>query len=169
MKRLKTGLFLVALLSAWTAAAQVRTAGDIDAQAFVIGLDSYVYHAGPLEWDGGGSPCRADVRGQTVVVGSSTLSFGTGDLQVGVHDFTADRQPELVVGERLPAGIRVHVYALRGGSWQEIGNLGIPGGTECRIFRQALPVKDPATGVLHAWTWHGDRFDYKSSESGSSF
>ena len=88
---------------------------------------------------------------------------------MGIHDFTGDGEPELVVGEKLPAGVRAHVFVHGGGAWHEAGACSIPGGTECRIFRQALTIKDPATGVLHAWTWHGDRFDYKSSENGASF
>lgn len=169
MKRLKIGLILSGCLLTASAAAQIRTSGDIDARAFVIGLDRYVYGNGPLTWTAGGTAFRAETSGKTVVLSGKTLPFSTADLQLGIHDFTGDQIPELVIGERLPDGVKAHVLTWRAGAWQEIGLLGIPGGTECRIFRQALTVKDPATGILHAWTWHGDRFDYKSSENGSAF
>ena len=172
MKRLKNWGILVGLLCCGLAAAQVRTAGDSDARAFVIGLDAYVYNNGPLRFSAAGRSFTATPSGASVALSgaaSATLPFGTADLLVGIHDFTGDQEPELVVGERLPSGVKTHVYRLSGGSWQEIGSLSIPGGTECSIYRQALTVKDPSNGVLHSWTWHGDRFDYKSSENGSSY
>ena len=169
MRRMKWVLLLVGLLSGGMAVAQVRTAGDIDAKAFVIGLDAYSYRNGPLEFTSSGRGFRAEATGSTVAVSGAALAYETDDLLVGIHDFTGDNEPELVVGEKLPAGVKIHVLVLRSGAWQEAGAWSIPGGTECRIFRQALTIKDPATGVLHSWTWHGDRFDYKSSDSGASF
>ena len=150
MKRFLHCLLLAGLLTSLPAHAQIRTAADIDARAFVIGLDAYVYGNGPLTW-------------------TATLSFDTADLLLGIHDFTGDQTPELIVGEKLPDGVKAHVLRWKEGAWKEIGAPALAGGTECRIFRQALTIKDPATGVLHTWTWHGDRFDYKSSDNGVSF
>ena len=169
MKRIKFNILLAGLLVSAAAAGQVRTVSDIDAKAFVIGLDNYVYGNGPLVWAASGQSFRAETAGTTVAVSGAVLPFGTADLLVGTHDFTGDQIPELVVGEKLPEGVQVHVLQWKSGSWKEIGAPTLPGGTECRIFRQALTIKDPATGILHAWTWHGDRFDYKSSDNGSSF
>ncbi len=33
----------------------------------------------------------------------------------------------------------------------------------CRIFRQALTMKD-AAGILYTWTCHGSSFDFLSSD-----
>ena len=169
MKRLKINILLAGLLVSAAAAGQVRTVTDIDAKAFVIGLDSYVYGNGTLDWTASGQSFRAQSAGTTVNISGTVLSYGTTDLLLGLHDFTGDQASELVIGEKLPEGVKVHVLQWKSGAWKEIGAPTLPGGTECRVFRQALTIKDPATGVLHAWTWHGDRFDYKSSDSGSSF
>jgi hypothetical protein len=35
------------------------------------------------------------------------------------------------------------------------------GGKEIRVFRQVVSIR--SGDVLHSWTWHTDRFDYKGS------
>ena len=169
MKRFLHCLLLAGLLTSLPAPAQIRTAADIDARAFVIGLDAYVYGNGPLTWTADGRSFRAEASGNTVILPAATLSFDTADLLLGIHDFTGDQTPELIVGEKLPDGVKAHVLRWKEGAWKEIGAPALAGGTECRIFRQALTIKDPATGVLYTWTWHGNRFDYKSSDNGVSF
>ena len=88
------------------------------------------------------------------------------EYMLGIHDFTNDGVPELIVAVTDGMdGIAVFVLKYEASSWKSIGNMvtkgkGLGG---CRIFRQALTMKDGG-GVLYTWTCHGDSFDFLSSD-----
>ena len=71
MKRFLHCLLLAGLLTSLPAPAQIRTAADIDARAFVIGLDAYVYGNGPLTWTADGRSFRAEASGNSVNIGAN--------------------------------------------------------------------------------------------------
>jgi len=188
---MKKILFLtVLLLSGLVAAAQVRSAADIDSRTFVIGLDNYfVGSAGALGFSTAGRNFQARLSDHTVTVleegtgeekelyrNGLTIPFSnsyaipniTGDFVIGVHDFTGDQQPELVIAVRDAAvcGVEAFIIRFNGNRWVSIGEIGAIGNniSECRIFRQAITIKNPATGALYSWTCHGERFDFKASD-----
>ena len=155
------GLFL--LLAGTLASAQVRSYSDNASKTFVVGLDSYFYGAsGSLDFVLGGHEMHATLSDGTVSVNGTVLSQGPADTVIGIHDFTEDREPELVVARRLPEGVSAMVYARQEGSWTVIGKASAPDGREIRIFRQVLSVRSGE--VLRSWTWHGRQFDYKASD-----
>lgn len=86
--------------------------------------------------------------------------------QVGIHDFTNDGNPDLVIAVSDGAdGLGVYVLTWDGSGWKPIGEMvtagkGVGG---CRVFRQALTMKAP-DGVLYSWTCHGSQFDFLSSD-----
>lgn len=90
----------------------------------------------------------------------------SNEYMIGVHDFTNDGEPELVIAVTDGKdGIAVFVLKYEAGTWKSIGNMvtkgkGLGG---CRVFRQALTMKN-SSGVLYTWTCHGDSFDFLSSD-----
>lgn len=178
------------LLAALTSSAQIRTGGDIDSGTFIIGLDSYFCgNAGGLSFTSGGKGFTATLgsglitvtedgaeEGQTLYDAGLVVPFSvavnlpeiSGDFVVGVHDFTGDSQPELVIGVRnsSASGIETYVLKYTDEGWRSIGEIAVFGisGVECRIFRHAITVKNPAKGALYTWTFHADRFDFKASD-----
>ena len=85
---------------------------------------------------------------------------------IGVHDFTNNGNAELTIAVNDGRdGIAVFVLTFDGYSWKPIGKMitrgkGLGG---CRVFRQALTMKD-AAGTLYTWTCHGNTFDFLSSD-----
>ena len=191
---LSAALLTVLLLAAPASFAQIRTGGDIDSGTFIIGLDSYFCgNAGGLNFTHGSdsysvtlgngvisvaSPVAEgeEPKEQTVYDGGLVVPFTTGvnlpeisgDFVVGVHDFTGDHAPELVIGVRNSSASGVEAYILKktDDGWRSIGEIAVFGisGVECRVFRQAITVKKPAKGALYTWTCHGDKFDFKASD-----
>ncbi|MBO7544765.1 MAG: hypothetical protein J6T02_04230 [Bacteroidales bacterium] len=193
MKALRGILASVLLIVALTAQAQIRTGGDIDSGTFIIGLDSYFCgNAGGLNFNLGSDPYTVTLGGSVIVVstpgpdgepveqtvydGGLVVPFLTGinlpeisgDFVVGVHDFTGDNIPELVIGVRnsSASGIETHILKHTEDGWRSIGEIAVFGisGVECRVFRHAITVKNPAKGALYTWTCHGDKFDFKASD-----
>lgn len=161
MRRL---LSLFFLFTALVAGAQTRNYADNASGTFVFGLDSYFYgSSGSLEFDAYGEHFQASVSSSGVFVNGRFLEAG-GDVVVGIHDFTEDRQPELVLAHRLSASsVSVSVYARQGGQWKLTGQMrGTGGVTEVRVFRQVVSFR--RGDVLYSWTWHGSRFDFKASD-----
>lgn len=178
----------VLLLAALTSGAQIRTGSDIDSGTFIIGLDNYFCgNAGGLNFTHGGSSCFVTLGNgvitvsdgdneQTVYESGLVVPFITevnlpeisGDFVVGVHDFTGDNAPELVIGVRNSSASGIEAYILKktDDGWRSIGEIAVFGisGVECRVFRQAITVKNPAKGALYTWTCHGDKFDFKASD-----
>ena len=141
--------------------AQTRTFSDNAAGSFVFGLDSYFYgESGTLDFSVGGSSARALLSGGSVSVGDTLLEGGSGDTLIGIHDFTGDKAPELVVARRNSSSVSAKIYTCSAGTWRPIGEIKAEG-KEIRVFRQVLSIRSGE--VLHSWTWHDDRFDYKSS------
>ena len=159
-------LTLTTLLLSLSAAAQVRTYGDMEAKTFVIGLENYYFgDAGSLSFPGGTVSLSA---GRVTAPGLDLSDLPAGNTLIGAHDFTDDGTPELLVGTRGPGLVKAEVYRFNGGSWTLLGIVGARGDVdEIRVFRQAMTVKDRATGTLYTWTCHGGRFDFKSSSGGS--
>lgn len=162
MKRFFTLCAAFALLSVG-AGAQVRSYADNASKAFVIGLDTYFFGAeGSLDFVSGGQSFTASLSGGTVSLGSQELESGGGDVLVGIHDFTNNRNPEFVVARRSGDTLVANVYSLSGGKWKSIGRIGSEGGKEIRVFRQAFTIRSGE--ALYTWTWHGNAFDFKASD-----
>lgn len=185
-----TGIAAALLFAALTMSAQIRTGGDIDSGTFIMGLDSYFCgNAGGLNFNHSGKTFSVTLGGgvitvteagsedaQTVYDAGLVVPFSvtanlpeiSGDFVVGVHDFTGDSQPELVIGVRnsSASGVETYILKLAEEGWRSIGEIAVFGisGVECRVFRHAITVKNPAKGALYTWTYHGDRFDFKASD-----
>ncbi|MBQ2172073.1 MAG: hypothetical protein II454_02645 [Bacteroidales bacterium] len=154
-------LFPLLLLICFTAQAQVRTYSDNASGTFVFGLDSYFYgESGTLDFSVGGVSVKAFLADGTVRTGDSLLESGSGDTLIGIHDFTGDKAPELMVARRSGNSVSAQIYTYASGTWSPIGRMEA-GGKEIRVFRQVVSIRSGE--VLHSWTWHTDRFDYKRS------
>jgi len=154
-------LLLFLLVLGPLSGAQTRTYSDNAAGSFVFGLDSYFYgESGTLDFSVGGSPVRAQLSAGSVRVGDTLLESGSGDTLIGIHDFTGDKAPELVVARRNGTSVWAKIYTCSAGTWRPIGEIKAEG-KEIRVFRQVLSIRSGE--VLHSWTWHDSQFDYKSS------
>ena len=169
MKRLLTLFF--AFFATTLGFAQIRSYSDIETKTFVIGLDSYFFgESGALDFQTAGTAFQASISGEEVrisVAGSDTLlEKGAGEKLVGVHDFTGDRQLELVVATHTGQALIAHIYRYTGNGWSRIGRIGAEGPdvADIRVFRQALTIKNHASGALYTWTWHTPHFDFKASD-----
>ena len=149
------------LLICFGARAQVRTYSDNASGTFVFGLDSYFYgESGTLDFSVGEASVRVSLADGTVRAGDCLLESGNGDTLIGIHDFTGDKAPELMVARRSGDSVSAQIYSFASGDWRSIGRMEA-GGKEIRVFRQVVSIRGGE--VLHSWTWHTDRFDYKSS------
>ena len=149
------------LLICCTAQAQVRTYSDNASGTFVFGLDSYFYgESGTLDFSVGGVSVKAFLADGTVRIGDEPLESGSGDTLIGIHDFTGDKTPELVVARRSSRSVSAQIYSCASGAWRPIGQMEADG-KEIRVFRQVVSIRSGE--VLNSWTWHGSQFDYKSS------
>ena len=157
MRKLIPLLLLICL----GARAQVRTYSDNASGTFVFGLDSYFYgESGTLDFSLGEASVRVSLADGTVRAGDELLESGSGDTLIGIHDFTGDKAPELVVARRSNDSVSAQIYSFASGAWRSIGQMEA-GGKEIRVFRQVVSIRGGE--VLHSWTWHTDRFDYNSS------
>ena len=154
-------LLLLLIVLGPLSGAQTRTFSDNAAGSFVFGLDSYFYgESGILDFSVGGTPVRASLSDGSVSVDGALLEGGSGDTLIGIHDFTGDKAPELVVARRSSTSVSAKIYTGSAGTWRPIGEIKADG-KEIRVFRQVLSIRSGE--VLHSWTWHGSQFDYKSS------
>ena len=85
---------------------------------------------------------------------------------LGAHDFTGDGDAELVLAVRSKDAIGIFILQETASGWKPLGEIvtkgkGLGG---ARIFRQAVTLKNAATGVLYTWTWHGESFDFLASD-----
>jgi hypothetical protein len=160
MKRL---LFtLLGVVACVLAAAQTRTYSDNASGTFIFGLDSYFYgRTGSLEFEANGQQFQVTVDNGDVYVNENALEGGRGEVVVGIHDFTGNRIPELVVARRNNSWVALSLYRLSGKDWIPAASIDPVDGKEMRVFRQVVSVRNG--DQLHSWTWHGDRFDYKSN------
>jgi hypothetical protein len=153
---------ILLLFVAVLAQAQVRTYSENASKTFVVGLDSYFYgEAGSLSFDAAGQSFQASVGADGVFIGDRRLGAG-GDVVIGIHDFTGNRVPELVMATRKEEAIGLWIYALNGSSWSLLKMMALHGAKEVRIFRQVVSARRGE--ALCSWTWHGDKFDYKASD-----
>ena len=149
------------LLICFGARAQVRTYSDNASGTFVFGLDSYFYgESGTLDFSLGEASVRVSLADGTVRAGDCLLESGNGDTLIGIHDFTGDKAPELVVARRNNSSVWAKIYTCSAGTWRPIGEIRADG-KEIRVFRQVLSIRSGE--VLHSWTWHDSQFDYKRS------
>ena len=161
MKRLVT---IFCLLAAFCGAmAQTRTYTDNESKTFIIGLESYFYgDNGTLDFSAAGASWHALLVSGTVSVNGQELEAGEKDTVIGVHDFTGNRNPELVIARRSAEAVTATVYTLVNGQWQQVGKVGSKNATEIRVFRQVISIRSGE--ALLSWTWHGSKFDYKASD-----
>ncbi len=161
MRKLLCILFAAAL-GISGARAQVRTYNDNTTNTFIFGLENYYYGvSGQMDFQAGGKTFQAVVSGSQVLLDGSVLDSGSGDTVIGIHDFTGDREPDLVAARRDGDMLSVVVYRYSSGEWTVAGRLNAPG-KEIRVFRQVVSIRDGE--VLRSWTWHGNRFDFKASD-----
>lgn len=164
-------IFLALVLLPFATAAQTRTYGDIESKAFVIGLDQYYFgSSGSLTFKVAKSFYEARINGGTVSIicpgaEEAPLYEGEGDFIIGIHDFTGDKKPELVVAGRRGGLLEAEIFQL-GDSAESIGRIGADkeGVSEIRIFRQAITIKNHKSGAMYTWTWHKTKFDFKASD-----
>lgn len=153
------------------AAAQTRTYGDIESKAFVIGLDQYYFgSSGSLTFKVDKTVYEARIDGGAVTVKcpgaeESRLYDGEGDIIIGIHDFTGDRKPELVVACHREGFLEAEIFQLDDAA-VSIGRIGAEKDSvsEIRVFRQALTIKNHRAGAMYSWTWHNTQFDFKASD-----
>ena len=169
MKRLL--LTLAALLAAFGATAQIRTYDDLDVKSFVIGLDNYFFgDPGALEFSCGGAVSVEIAGGKVTLTDGETaleIPHDEGSVLVGIHDFTGDNVPEVVVASRGETAVSAVIYQKKAGAWEQIGRIGAPDASEIRVFRQAMTIRPASKDVLYSWTFHGKGFDFKSSDGGA--
>ena len=163
-------LLILLLLLTSTAFAQVRTYGDMETKTFVIGLANYYFgDAGSLSFQAGGVPVTVTLSDGRILSGTQVLlpEAPAGNSLIGAHDFTGDEVPEIVAATRGEGYVKAQVFRLEEGAWKLLGTVGARGDVEeIRVFRQALTVREKASDVLYTWTFHGSRFDFKSSSGG---
>lgn len=160
---MKRVFVLLLLLGCLGARAQVRSYADNAAGTFVVGLDSYFYgNAGSLQFQAGGQDFTATIADGQVLVNGVRLDGAGADTVIGIHDFTEDRVPELVVGLRTDKSVSISIFRLQGGRWEVLKQMSAVGATEARVFRQVVSVRQG--DVLSSWTWRGGRFEFKSSD-----
>ena len=140
------------------------------------------FKAAALWFEGSVAVAVEDASGRRSVIYREGLPVGVSGLpkigfsgcsesrsnsyMIGVHDFTNDGSPELTIAVTDGGdGVAIYVFQYDGYGWKNIGQMvtagkGLGG---CRIFRQALTMKD-ASGILYTWTCHGSSFDFLSSD-----
>jgi len=158
---------LALLLVALAASAQIKSYTDNATATFIIGLDSYFYgESGSLGFSVKGKDMRVAVASGTVTVNGNVLESDSGEVVIGTHDFTGDRQVELVVARRTARTLYAVVYQYNAGEWKVIGRVGAAdeGAREIRVFRQAFTIRNKRTDALYTWTYHAPKFDFKSSD-----
>lgn len=142
--------------------AQTRSYSDNASGTFIFGLENYFYgRTGSLEFQAAGNNWQVTVEGGDVYVNGAALEGGRGEVVVGTHDFTGNGTPELVVARRNNSLVALSLYRLQGGKWLPAGQTDPVEGSQMRVFRQVVSVRNGDT--LHSWTWHGNGFDYKSN------
>ena len=89
-----------------------------------------------------------------------------GEFLVAPWDFTNDGIPEVLFAVRSGNSLKITVLSRQGEGWRIIGEMTTVGKgiRESRVFRQALTMKHPSSGVLYTWTCHDGRFDFLSSD-----
>lgn len=145
------------------AGAQTRTYSDNASGTFIFGLENYFYgRSGSLEFQADGNAYVVSVENGDVYINGAPLEGGMGEVAVGTHDFTGNRIPELTVARRNAGLVCLTLYKLSGKDWVPAGATDPVEGRELRVFRQVVSVRSGDT--LHSWTWHGNKFDYKSNK-----
>lgn len=134
------------------------------------GANVPVYDDGALCID----PARPDLRIPGIGLDALGRPMDSNEIIVGVHDFTNDHEPELVIALRDVSGKGAHgdgivVYVLEyaGGAWKSLGEMAAFGEEveECRVFRQVVTLSDGKK--MYTWTYRGSAFDFRSN-TGSS-
>lgn len=170
----------IALMGCILAHGQIRTGSDAASGNFVIGIDNYLKlstastGSAAFDFSTKGKAFKVITREGCVSVlesGAKTpvsvleSSEGMEEMIIGIHDFTNDRQPELVVALRGGESLMLDVLEYDGaGNWKSIGEISASGQgvSECRIFRQVVTV-DCAKG-LYTWTYRGGKFQFRGSD-----
>ena len=155
-------LSIIALFWGVCATGQTRSYSSNASKTFVLGLDSYFFgEEGTLTFQAGGKNVEAALISGDVKLGGTLLSSGEGDSIVGVHDFSGNGVPELMVARREGAMLNAEIYTLRSGEWKLVEKMAAEA-KEIRIFRQVVSIR--SGDALLSWTWHGDKFDFKASD-----
>lgn len=147
------------------ASAQTRNYSSNASGTFVFGLDSYFFgESGVLDFELDGETHQARVSGGEVSVDDTLIPGEKSGWEtvIGLHDFTGDRVPELMVARRAEKLLVATVYCHQGGCWHPIGQMSVRDAQEIRVFRQVVSVRRGE--ALYSWTWHGNKFDFKASD-----
>ena len=161
MRKLLSVLCLLGFVAA--AVAQTRSFSDNESKTFIIGLDSYFYGvSGTLDFEAAGRKSEASLSDGTVAVNGVVLEEGLQNTVIGVHDFTGNHVPELVIARQSATAVWATVYVYTPDGWILIGKVGSENASEIRVFRQVLSIRLPSAMI--SWTWHGSQFDFKSSD-----
>lgn len=126
------------------------------------------------------APARPSLSIPSLGVNDTGRFLDTNEIVVGVHDFTNDREPELVVALRDISGKGAHgnglvVYVLefQDGKWRSCGEIAAfgPDVEEARVFRQVITINEGEN--FYNWTYRGKAFDFrgngKSTDPSSAF
>lgn len=174
----KTLLTAIALLGGILAHGQIRTSSDSANGNFVIGIDNYLKVStastgtAAFDFSTQGKAFKAIARDGSIFVldkeSETPVLEGIHAMEeiiIGIHDFTNDRQPELVIALRIEDLLQVDVFQYdKDGEWDRIGEIraGGEGVRECRIFRQVLTVERGKD--LYTWTFRSGKFNFRSSD-----
>ena len=116
------------------------------------------------------APARPSLSIPALGVNDSGQHLETNEIVVGIHDFTNDREPELVVALRDISGKGAHgnglvVYVLefKDGKWRSCGEIAAfgPDVEEARVFRQVITIN--AGSNFYNWTYRGSSFDFRGN------
>lgn len=116
------------------------------------------------------APARPSLSIPSLGVNDTGKYLETNEIVVGVHDFTNDREPELVVALRDISGKGAHgnglvVYVLefKDGKWRSCGEIAAfgPDVVEARVFRQVITINEGDN--FYNWTYRGSAFDFRGN------
>lgn len=117
------------------------------------------------------APARPNLTIPALGVAENGRRLDSNEIVVGIHDFTGDREPELVVALRDKSGkgangngLVVYVLEFKDGKWRSCGEIAAFDANieECRIFRQVITID--TVNNFYTWTYRGSSFGFRSKD-----